>query len=617
MACYFGEMATLALALCDNFALLLFIRMEVSGLYTDISSLYAKALPTFRSGLFYNTYAYPTKIAPESIAVYIAAHSKPGDTVLDAFAGSGATGLAALMCEHPTDNMIRIAESLGVNPVWGPRNASLYDISTYGCFAAQVMTNPPDSADFLHAVDELLSRAETTLGWLYKALDDRGEQGALRHLVWSSVLTCPCCGKEFSFYSGMVRWNPLRIHADGICPHCGAKVTTQNCEYATDVIWDSLLGCDVTFRKRVPALVYGETNGRKWRRDISDSDLATIEEIDNLEMPRYCTPKPIKWGELYRSGYHKGITHLHHFYTKRNYLVLSYLWNECASFAPTIRDALRLLILSYNETHSTLMTRVVAKHGSKDFVLTGSQSGVLYISNLPVEKNILKGLSRKAGSFSKAFSYINSCSGSVAVHNASSSKMSEADGSISYVFTDPPFGDFIPYAEVNQINELWLDSVTNRADEAIISPSQGKDADDYQRLLTQSFSEVRRVLKDDGLMTLVFHSSKAKVWNALARSIDGAGFIVGATSHLDRSQSSFKQVVSKSSVKNDALILLSKKYSGLNVDDESGELDALLCLRSQTNPELAYSEYASYCLKHGIEISLDAIDAYKLIPMKG
>ncbi|MRX80577.1 DNA methylase [Enorma sp. HF-1365] len=589
----------------------------MSGLNPDISSLYSRALPTFRSGLFYNTYAYPTKIAPESIAVYIAAHTKPGDTVLDAFAGSGATGLAALMCEHPTESMIRIARDLGVNPVWGPRNASLYDISTYGCFAAQIMTNPPESAEFARAANELLSRAETALGQLYNTLDDCGEQGTLRHLVWSSVLSCPCCDEEFSFYSGMVHWNPLRIQSSGRCPHCGAEVTTQNCKYTTDVVWDSLLGHNVTFRKRVPVLVYGETNGRKWRRGINDTDLSAIEEINSLEMPGYCSPKPIRWGELYRSGYHQGITHLHHFYTKRNYLVLSYLWKECERFTPAIRDALRLLILSYNETHSTLMTRVVAKHGSKDFVLTGSQSGVLYISNLPVEKNILKGLSRKVGSFLKAFSYVRSCSGKVSVHNVSSSQMFEADDSISYVFTDPPFGDFIPYAEVNQINELWLDSVTNRTGEAIISPSQGKDVDDYQRLLTQSFSEVRRVLKDEGLMTLIFHSSKAKVWNALACAIDDAGFNVDATSHLDRAQSSFKQVVSSSSVKNDALILLSKKRSDLNAIVTGSEFDALRCLRNQASPELAYSEYASYCLKHGIEISLDASEAYKLVPTKG
>lgn len=587
------------------------------GLTFDIDSLYAKALPTFRSGLFYNTYAYPTKIAPESIAVYIAAHTKPGDTVLDAFAGSGATGLAALMCEHPTDNMIRIAKDLGVRPIWGPRNASLYDISTYGCFAARVMTNPPDSEDFMRAANELLSSAESELGWVYDVIDDDGQQGDLRHLIWSSVLICRRCGKEFTFYDGMVQWDPLRIQSDGRCPHCGAEATTQNCEFATDTVWDALIGRSVTSRKRVPVLVYGETNGRKWRRGVEDSDLAVIDAVNSLKMPEYCSPKPIRWGDLYRSGYHQGITHLHHFYTKRNYLAISYLWNECLRFPSPVRDALRLLILSYNETHSTLMTRVVAKHGSKDFVLTGAQSGVLYISNLPVEKNVFKGLRRKIGSFSKAFSYVNSCSGHVVVHNTSSSKMMEDDASVSYVFTDPPFGDFIPYAEVNQINELWLDSPTNRTDEAIISPSQGKGADGYQHLLTQSFSEVHRALKADGLMTLVFHSSKAKVWNALAASLDEAGFHVEATSHLDRVQSSFKQVVSRSSVKNDALILLSKQEPISSVAAASNELDAICCLRDQASPELAYSEYASYCLKHGIEISLDAREAYELFPSKG
>ena len=53
------------------------------------------------------------------------------------------------------------------------------------------------------------------------------------------------------------------------------------------------------------------------------------------------------------------------------------------------------------------------------------------------------------------------------------------------VFTDPPFGDFIPYAEVNQINELWLDNVTNREDEIIISESQNKSLDDYKEMLTE------------------------------------------------------------------------------------------------------------------------------------
>ena len=72
----------------------------------NINNLFSRPLPSSRSGAFYNTFPYPTKISPEAIAVYIASMTKPGDTVLDAFAGSGSTGIAALLSESPTEKMI-------------------------------------------------------------------------------------------------------------------------------------------------------------------------------------------------------------------------------------------------------------------------------------------------------------------------------------------------------------------------------------------------------------------------------------------------------------------------------------------------------------------------------
>ena len=59
------------------------------------------------------------------------------------------------------------------------------------------------------------------------------------------------------------------------------------------------------------------------------------------------------------------------------------LWEMTNDYEDKIGDALRLMLLSYNASHCTMMTRVVAKKNSKDFVLTGAQSGVLYISKLP------------------------------------------------------------------------------------------------------------------------------------------------------------------------------------------------------------------------------------------
>lgn len=580
--------------------------------------LYNMDLPSKRGGLFYNTFAYPTKISPESIAVYIAAHTKPGDTVLDVFGGSGSTGIAALMCEYPTESMKTLASRFNLQPEWGARNAILYELGKYGAFASRVMANPPEQKLFTKAVKKLLDTIEDELP-NYHTMDAAGNRGVIRHIIYSDIVLCPHCGKEFTYYEGMVRHEPIRIDGDGICPHCGCKCKASDFSYVTEEIYDNLLDKLITRRKREPVRVYGQTGRNKWVREANNTDIEQFKTTEALEYPHQYEAQKIVWGELYRSGYHTGISHLHHFYTKRNFLVMYLLWEKAEDFEPKVRDAIRLLLLSYNASHATLMTRVVVKKNSKDFVLTSAQSGVLYISSLPVEKNILAGVRRKLKSFEDAFAYLNRCSGHIDVINRSSQHLTQPDKSVDYVFTDPPFGDFIPYAEVNQINELWLGEPTNRSDEIIISKSQKKDVTCYQNMMTEVFGEMMRVLKDNAFATVVFHSSKAVVWNALCTAYSDAGFSVEATTSLDKCQASFKQVVSEVSVQGDPLILLSKGkgiHSSLHsqaILDEVIENDESDTVKSERQ---IYAKYIGKCLKLGIAVDFDAKTAYEYIARK-
>ncbi len=583
------------------------------------AKLYSIALPATRTGLFYNTFAYPTKISPESIAIYIAAHTKPGDMVLDVFGGSGSTGIAALMCEHPTEYMKELANKFGLQPEWGARNAILYEIGKYGAFASQVMANPPEKELFTKAVKKLLNSMEDELPGIYGTMDEAGNPSIIRHIIYSDLVLCPHCGKEFTYYTGMVRVDPLRIDGDGICPSCGHKCKSADFSNITEEVYDNLIDKLITRRKRVPVRIYGQTGQNKWVREANDNDIHQFEAMEALEYPCQYEAKEIVWGELYRSGYHRGITHLHHFYTKRNFLVMSKLWEKAKEFEPKVRDAIRLLLLSYNASHATLMTRVVVKKNSKDFVLTSAQSGVLYISSLPVEKNILTGIRRKLKSFEDAFAYLNHCSGHIHVVNRSSQHLTQPDKSVDYMFTDPPFGDFIPYAEVNQINELWLGETTNREEEIIISQSQKKDVPCYQKMMTDVFCEMKRVLKDNALATVVFHSSKAAVWNALCSAYSDAGFSVDATTSLDKCQASFKQVVSEGSVQGDPLFLLSKGKRTHSSSHSQAILDEVIenddsdTTRSERQ---IYAKYIGKCLKLGIAVDYDAKTAYDYIARK-
>ena len=293
------------------------------------------------------------------------------------------------------------------------------------------------------------------------------------------------------------------------------------------------------------------------------------------------------------------------------------LWKLTEQYPDSVRDALQLLLLSYNATHCTMMTRVVAKRNAKDFVLTGAQSGVLYISKLPVEKNILLGLKRKSIPFAEAYGLLEKCTGEFIIHNSSSEKMLEKTGSIDFVFTDPPFGDFIPYAEVNQINELWLDQTTDREKEIIISPSQGKNVTDYQCMLTRVFTEISRVLKPDHYAAVVFHAAKAKIWEAFENAILDSGLAVCMANILDKKQLSFKQVVSAGSVQGDPLVLLKiAEQEKNNVMRDQHILDMLLTevyVSATVDERRIYSLYVNECLKRGQVVALDAKDAYAYI----
>lgn len=400
----------------------------------------------------------------------------------------------------------------------------------YGSFAAKTLANRLNAKEFRCAVDNFVQQAEMELGQYYKTKDVKGNEGVVRHIILSEVLICPECDKELSYFENGTKRNPVQFTKTITCPHFGKTHDTDTFKPALENIYDSLLKKEIVRKKREPVWVYGTTNGKNWDRKVNDEDRVLIKMLEEQEFEESDIPREICWGELHRTGYHLGITHLHQFYTKRNYTVMFKLWKLTERYPNNVREALQLLLLSYNSTHCTLMTRVVAKRNAKDFVLTGAQSGVLYISKLPVEKNILLGLKRKSIPFEEAYGLLEKCTGELIIHNSSSEKMLEKTGSIDFVFTDPPFGDFIPYAEVNQINELWLNHTTDREKEIIISPSQEKSVADYQWMLTRVFTEISRVLKPDHYAAVVFHAAKAKIWEAFEHAILDSGLAVCMTS---------------------------------------------------------------------------------------
>ncbi len=586
----------------------------------QINALYEHAIPAKRCGPLFGAFPYPTKISPEAIALFIGAHTRPGDTVFDGFAGSGTTGLAALLCERPSAELRSEAQRMGLDIEWGARNAVLYELGALGAFVARMLTHPPEPSAFLCAAQQLLEQAQRDDGWMYAAEDALGNPGTIRHVVWSDQLVCPSCGINVSLWRTCVSRTPAAIASVFVCPDCGHEDALDNIGRATEVTCDKLIGKQIEKRSRYPAWLYGATNRRTWCRPVSGHDVELIERIANEPIPTAVPRVAIPWGDLHRKGYHQGISHLHHFYTRRNLIIFGRLWERTQRYDISVRDALRFWLLSYNASHATLMSRVVAKSGQKELVATSAQPGVLYVSGLPLEKNLIAGLERKLENIANAFATVRGCNGRVEVHQSSSCKVGLADGTIDYAFTDPPFAGNIPYAEINFINEAWLGRFTDRTDEAIVSKSQDKSLVEYEKLLIAAFSEVQRILKPSGKATLVFHSSSAKVWNTLQTACAQAGFTVERTGVLDKTQGSFKQVTTAGAVRGDPVLLLAAGTHCLNSDSADihqimRQLRQNAALSSdplEMTAQRLYSRLVAHYVERHQEIPLDASSFYQL-----
>ena len=138
-----------------------------------IERLYEKPMAAKRTGAVYNAFSYPTKIDAEAIAIFIATHTKPGATILDVFGGSGATGIAARLCDRPTDRMREMAQQAGIDPEWGPRDTIVYELSPLAALLAKVMSDPPDADKFAIAANALVDAVESRWGWAYEAVSPR------------------------------------------------------------------------------------------------------------------------------------------------------------------------------------------------------------------------------------------------------------------------------------------------------------------------------------------------------------------------------------------------------------------------------------------------------------
>lgn len=525
----------------------------------------------------YNAHSYHTKVPYKAIIRYILHYTRPGETVFDPFCGTGMTGVAAQLCGDrevikalgyrvDDEGLIHAEEQGQWRPFsrLGVRHAILNDLSPVAAFIAANYNAPTDADAFRQEALAILDAVGQQLGWMYQTLHEPGskdlntaikalesgsrpslpidKRGIINSLVWSDVFACPDCDGELVFHE-------IATGADGKvkesfdCLHCGLELNKRKLQRVFIQSQDSALGKIIRQAKQVPVQVNYSFGKRRFNKKPDAYDLALIAHIEAMTIPDWFPTERMIPGRETRRNDPIGLTHVHHFYTKRNLAWLAAIKARCHTPQTRLWFNAQLINLSKLNRYRPGVSFPY-----------NPLSGTLYIGSQVSEANAQTAYRNKVEKLAKAFAQTRTFN-LVGTSSATSAPGIMAD----YVFTDPPFGANIDYSELSFLWEAWLGLRTDNRLEAIASKAQNKGVEDYRELMAASFKRAFDSLKPGRWFTLVFSNTQAEVWNAIQDALHEAGFVIESVAALDKQQGSFKAVTTSTAVKQDLVISACKR----------------------------------------------------------
>lgn len=494
-----------------------------------------------RSDAIYNGHSYLTKVPVMAIVPFIEEYTNVGDTVVDIFAGSGMTAVAAKMTG---------------------RNAIVSDISKLGKHIGTGYLSSVTPEQFETESLRILNESKEAVGHFYDTIRHQdGSIVTLEKTIWSFVYQCKHCHAELNYYKLLEsnNWSPKEL----TCLTCNKDFEKKGALFIRD--------------EPVIVSLKGKA-GRQIEQSLSDFDHNKINLAENSGIfdifPSVDIPED---REMYkRSALKKwNLTSTNKFFCHRNAIVLNDLWQRFEAIEDEhLRQKLKFAF-------TAILPRSSKRYQWSVKAPLNAAIQNYYIAPVFYEWNVYKLIERKITALIKADQQILDYQKGQTVRTeqryvtASADNLTHLeDNSVDLIFTDPPFGSNIFYADMNLFHEAWLGEYTDNTSEAVMRTT-GKDKESskehYQKILTGAFSEARRVLRDDGHLSVVFGNSLGEIWSVVQQALRDAGFTnkpVGI-SILDKGQRSVKGLNSgKEKVVTLDLIVTVKKQNSNVISDK-------------------------------------------------
>lgn len=200
-----------------------------------------------------------------------------------------------------------------------------------------------------------------------------------------------------------------------------------------------------------------------------------------------------------------------------------------------------------------------------------------------------------------------------------------ADQTITAVVVDPPYDYNVQYCEMSNFFYVWLKRTigwrrpewfaTRLCDydqEAVVNvsrhrapgagrPKRGQRGGEtavaqqkartfYQKIMTDAFRECRRVLRDDGVLTIMFTHKKQDAWEALFSSLIHAGFRISATWPVKTESEKSLHQARKNAAQSTVILVARKRPAGAGVGYFDHTMESEIRERARGTAERLRSE---------------------------